>query len=193
MRVRIAASAPPMVMAGRTRWAKLPEPETGSHPSLMRKSRIRIGPRAKFGNDKPEEADYAEQAVIPAIAALRGTNSGRNRQQNSNQQGGKRELQRVGVALRDQCADALVEAERRAQISVENALPVMEVLLSQRLIESVGVACGLDVGRRGAFSEHLQNGIAGNEMNQQKDQRDHEPDDWQRVQHAKRDVAKHRY
>ena len=31
----------------------LPEPETGSHPSLMAKSKIRIGPSAKFGNDKP--------------------------------------------------------------------------------------------------------------------------------------------
>ena len=53
MRVRMAASALPIVMAGSTRLAKLPEPETGSHPSLIENSRIRIGPSAKLGNDKP--------------------------------------------------------------------------------------------------------------------------------------------
>src|SRR5260370_29006239 len=54
MRVRIAASAPPMVTAGSTRLAKEPAPETGSHPSLMAKRRIRIGPSAKLGNDRPK-------------------------------------------------------------------------------------------------------------------------------------------
>ena len=53
MRVRIAASAPPMVIAGRIRWRSEPEPETGSRPSLMANNRIRIGPRAKLGNDRP--------------------------------------------------------------------------------------------------------------------------------------------
>src|ERR1700681_1777829 len=53
MRVRIAAKAPPMVIAGRTRWAKVPEPETGSHPSVIAKNKISTGPSAKFGNDRP--------------------------------------------------------------------------------------------------------------------------------------------
>src|SRR5258708_19717448 len=55
MRVRIAASAPPMVIAGNTRLASDPDPDTGSHPSLMAKNRIRIGPSAKFGNDSPNK------------------------------------------------------------------------------------------------------------------------------------------
>ena len=54
MRVRMAASAPPMVMDGSTRLAKEPAPDTGSHPSLMAKRRIRIGPSAKLGNDRPK-------------------------------------------------------------------------------------------------------------------------------------------
>ncbi len=53
MRVRIAASAPPMVIAGSTRCAIEPEPETGSHPNSIEKSRIRIGPSAKLGKDNP--------------------------------------------------------------------------------------------------------------------------------------------
>ena len=53
MRVRIAASAPPMVIAGNTRCAIEPEPDTGSHPNSIAKNKIRIGPSAKFGNDNP--------------------------------------------------------------------------------------------------------------------------------------------
>src|SRR5579872_1779091 len=55
IRVRIAASAPPIVIAGRTRFAREPAPDTGSHPSLIAKIRIRIGPSAKFGNDNPNK------------------------------------------------------------------------------------------------------------------------------------------
>src|ERR1035438_5826300 len=49
----MAASAPPMVIAGSTRWASEPEPETGSQPSSIAKNKMRIGPSAKFGNDNP--------------------------------------------------------------------------------------------------------------------------------------------
>src|SRR4051794_22828593 len=55
MRVRIAASAPPMVIAGRSKCAKVPEPDTGSHPSLMENNKIRIGPSAKFGKESPNK------------------------------------------------------------------------------------------------------------------------------------------
>src|SRR5256885_583051 len=40
-----------MVIAGSTRCATVPEPETGSNPSLIAKNRIRMGPRAKLGKD----------------------------------------------------------------------------------------------------------------------------------------------
>ena len=53
MRVRIAASAPPMVTAGSTRCSMVPEPDTGSTPSLIAKNRISTGPSAKLGNDNP--------------------------------------------------------------------------------------------------------------------------------------------
>src|SRR3954465_9879190 len=52
IRVRIAASAPPMVIAGSTRLANDPAPETGSHPALIANKRIRIGPSAKFGKER---------------------------------------------------------------------------------------------------------------------------------------------
>src|SRR5271165_4596279 len=53
MRVRIAAKEPPMVMAGSTKCCHDPEPDTGSQPSSIAKNKIRIGPSAKLGNDRP--------------------------------------------------------------------------------------------------------------------------------------------
>src|SRR5437764_10761882 len=43
-----------MVIAGSTRCATVPEPETGSNPSLIAKKRIKMGPRAKLGKDNPK-------------------------------------------------------------------------------------------------------------------------------------------
>src|SRR6266540_3287042 len=53
MRVRIAASDAPIVSAGNTRLRQLPAPETGSRSSRMAKSRMSIGPSAKFGTERP--------------------------------------------------------------------------------------------------------------------------------------------
>src|SRR5215470_1736983 len=54
IRVRIAASDPPIVIAGKTKWARLPDPETGKSPREIENIRIRIGPSAKFGKDSPK-------------------------------------------------------------------------------------------------------------------------------------------
>ena len=124
------------------------------------------------------------QAVVPAIASLGGTHAGGNREQYGYQQRCQGQLQRVWIALGDESADVLVETQRRAEIAVQHAFPVIDILLAERDIEAVGVAGGLDIGRRRAFSQHLQDGIAGDQVDQQKDQRDHEPDYRQRVQHA---------
>ncbi len=52
-------------------------------------------------------------------------------------------------------------AEGLAEIGVEDAVPVVAVLLAQVGIEAVGVAEGGDVGGRGAFAEHLDDGVSG--------------------------------
>ena len=69
-----------MVIAGRMMWANEPEPDTGSQPRPIAKNKIRIGPSAKFGNDRPKQRDEAEQAIVPAIATQRRTNAGGNSQ-----------------------------------------------------------------------------------------------------------------
>ena len=67
----------------------------------------------------------------------------------------------------------------------------MQILLAQRDIEAVGMPGGLDVSCRRAFSQHLQNGIAGNQVDQKEYQRHDEPDYGQRVQHAMEKISKH--
>src|SRR5215469_4571020 len=98
MRVRIAASDPPMVMAGKIRCATEPDPETGNSPSLMAKNKIKIGPRAKLGSDS--------------------------------------QLQRPGISLKDHLGDRLIKTQRAAQIAMQNALPVIHILLPQREIKA---------------------------------------------------------
>jgi hypothetical protein len=49
----------------------------------------------------------------------------------------------------------------------------------------------LDIAGGGAFSEHLLDGIAGDEVNQQKDSRDDEPDDWKSVKQAGEEATEH--
>src|SRR5215471_3239201 len=43
---------------------------------------------------------------------------------------------------------------------------------------------GGDVRGWRTFSEHLLNGVSGNEMDQKEDQGHDEPDDWERIEHA---------
>jgi hypothetical protein len=48
---------------------------------------------------------------------------------------------------------------------VEDAAPVVDVLLAEWRVEAVGVAGGCDIGGRGAFAEHLLDGVSGDEVN----------------------------
>ena len=66
----------------------------------------------------------------------------------------------------------------------------MKVLLCQGEIESVGMACSSDVGGGGALADHLQYGITRYEVNQQEDDRNHQPDYWQHVRETQAEVAK---
>ena len=95
-----------------------------------------------------------------------------------------RQQHRLGITLEDYACDRLIETERAAKVSVQNAFPVIHILLRQRDIESIGVAGGLHVGAGCAFTQHLLDGIAGNEMDQQKNDGHNQPDDGNHVKQA---------
>src|ERR1700685_4447843 len=74
---------------------------------------------------------------------------------------------------------------------MQHTFPVVQILLTKGNIEIVGVAGRLYVGGGSTVTQHLQNGITGNKVDQEKDQRYDEPYDGQGVQHAEREIAEH--
>jgi hypothetical protein len=78
-------------------------------------------------------------------------------------------LQGIWITLHNEAAHALIEAQRGPKVTVEDSIPVLEILLPERDIEAVRMACGSDVCGRRSLAEHLQNGITRNEVNKQKD------------------------
>jgi hypothetical protein len=70
-----------------------------------------------------------------------------------------------------------VEAEGLAEISVQDAAPVEEILCVKRKVEAKSVTEDGDVGGGCTFAEHLDDGVAGDEVDEEKDDRDHHPED----------------
>lgn len=60
---------------------------------------------------------------------------------------------------------------------MQHAGPIADILRAQRSIEPIRVAHSDDVGRRRAFPEHLRDGIAGDKMDEQKNDAYDQPDD----------------
>jgi len=69
-----------------------------------------------------------------------------------------------------------VEAKGLAEIAAEQAMPVIRVLDMKRQIKAVQVTEGIDVGGGGAFAEHLDDGVAGDEVDEKKDDGDDHPE-----------------
>jgi hypothetical protein len=67
---------------------------------------------------------------------------------------------------------------------MDDAVPVTEILGVERSVEAVGVAQGGDVGGGRTLAKHLDDGVAGNEMDQKKDDRNHNPEDGKRDEDA---------
>jgi hypothetical protein len=60
---------------------------------------------------------------------------------------------------------------------VQNPFPIVQILLKKGSIEAVCMASGGNVTGGSSFTEHLQNGISRDQVNQQEDDRDHQPKD----------------
>ena len=72
---------------------------------------------------------------------------------------------------------------------MQHAFPVVEILLAERGVESVGVAGGGDVGGGRAFAEHLRDGVSGDQVDQQEDEAHDQPDYRQGVEDALEDSS----
>ena len=83
----------------------------------------------------------------------------------------------IGVPLEDEVEDGVVEAQGLAEVSVDEAAPVVGVLQAQGRVQTIGVAKRGDISGGGAFAEHLDDGVAGDEMDEQEDDGDDDPED----------------
>jgi hypothetical protein len=78
----------------------------------------------------------------------------------------------------------VVEAEGLAEVAVENSPPVVKVLRVEWEVEFEPVLESGDIGGGGAFAEHLDDGVAGNNVDEKKNDRDHDPEDGERDEDA---------
>ena len=145
---------------------------------------MRIGPRAKLGNERPTRETTPRERSGQRSAMERGGDAGGDGHGDADQERGEGEREGVGVALQDEVGDGVVQAEGVAEVGVEDAAPVVEVLRCEREVEAVGVAEGGDVGGGGALAEHLDDGVAGDQVDQEKDDGDDQPEDGQRDEDA---------
>ena len=145
------------------------------------------GAEGEVGERQAEEADDGEQAVVPAIAAVGGADAGGDREAERDEQRRQREAQRVGIGLGEAERDGVVEADGASEVAVEDAFPVVEVLLAERGVEAVGVAGGGDVGGGAPSPSICCDGVSGDEVDEQEDEADHQPDYWEGVEDALED------
>src|SRR5262249_42767658 len=125
--------------------------------------------QGKVGKRKPEQAHKAQKTVIPAVAALCGANTRRQGQNQRKHQGCQGQPEGKGIALPAHLANILVQTDRSSQASVQDTLPVVDVLGPYRNIESVGVTGRLYIRAGRSFAQHGLNWITGNDMDKQED------------------------
>src|SRR5580698_2325902 len=178
MRVRIAASDAPIAIDGSTRYCQsialclppLLAPDTGSHPSETEKIRISTGPKAMPGG-KTEQAHHRKRLIDPAPAPHGCKNARGQSQHKSHRQRRSCKRKRIRIPRRDQMAHRIVQANRTAQVAMQNARPIAHVLHAKRQIESILMPQRANISRCGAVAEHLQDWIARHKVDEKKDQR----------------------
>ena len=139
--------------------------------------RMRMGPRAKLGNERPTRETTPRVRSCQWLRWSADQMPAGMESRDADQERGESEGEGVGVALEDEVSDGVVEAEGLAEVGVEEAVPVVGVLLAERRVEAVGVAERGDVGGGGSFAEHLDDGVAGDEVDKQEDDGDDDPED----------------
>ena len=124
-------------------------------------------------------------------ATIGGEDSGGNGDGGADEKSAEGELERGGIALKDDAADRRLEFEGLAEIAAEELLEIVAVLREKGLIEIQGVAELGDFSGRGAFAEHLLDGIAGDDVNHEEDQSEDEPKRGECEEESLKEVAGH--
>src|SRR5438270_18741 len=81
----------------------------------------------------------------------------------------------VRIALRNYRAHWCAKFQRFAQITMGKLPQITKILLTNGLIQGKRMAQFADLARSGAFAKHLFHRVAGNDMDQQKNQGEYQP------------------
>src|SRR5581483_6362932 len=112
----------------------------------------------------------------------------RNRNNDCDSQGGRRQFDGRRVSLKYSFRHRLVCNWISAKVAVENAAPVIDVLVHQRLVEFQFVLQLFVLLDACVRTEQQTDGIAGDEVNQKKDQCNYGKNDWNRQQQSSKQV-----
>src|ERR1700754_3691228 len=103
---------------------------------LDREDENQDGTEREVGEGEPDQREDAKGAVLPVVAMKSRGNASGDGEGDANEQGGDGEGERVGIPLEYEVDDRVVEAKGLAKIGVEDAVPVVGVLLAERGVET---------------------------------------------------------
>src|SRR5690348_1875865 len=89
---------------------------------------------------KPQQTDDADDVILAASAMQGRGDSGGNGEQQGDQQSGGGEFHGERVAREHEMRDGVVEADGLAEVAVQHATPVADVLGAEGQVEPVGMA-----------------------------------------------------
>ena len=173
MRTRMAESAVPSVRAGRTRLAAPSRPLTGSQPRRNEKRMISIGPSQKFGIETPTSEPTSASRSGRRSRRIGGEDADRQRDQQGDRHRRGGEQRRGRQRAADHREDRLAVEERAAEIAAGEPAEEARVLLAQRAVEAEVGAQLPEIGARGGLAEHQLHRVAGDQVHEEEDERQH--------------------
>ena len=103
----------------------------------------------------------------------------------------KCKLQRGRIALKDDALHRRLEFQRVAQIAVRKLPKIMSILSGQGQIQPQRMAHLHEFAGSRAFAEHLLDRVAGNDVDHEKHEGEHQPEGGQSHEKALEEVAQH--
>ena len=94
----------------------------------------------------------------------------------ADQQSQELELRSRGIALGNNLEHGRLKLEGLPEVAARELPQIVSVLRVKRQIQSKRVTQLRQLTRRRAFTQHLLDGIAGHDVNHEKDERKHEPE-----------------
>ena len=151
------------------------KPPAGTQRSFCAKIRIAIVPTTNTGTDRPRPAAPASiRSIAPPARSAASVPSG-NPNRTAIRLAAKDQLQRARQPQRDLLRDGMIVEQRTAEIAFQQTADIAEILRQDRPVEAELLAQFHHRGgirRDAALGEQQFGRIAGDEVNDQEDERD---------------------